>query len=156
MIYGREVTEQAGTTAHRREMFRLSSTDWHRFLGFPDVEDGLARIIGKRKCPFDEEAQAQNHRRRYQLSTVDMCDMMQKMTGMENITFRGNQAAVIQAIQRGASPIVATMPTGGGKSMCFMLPAFATGGLTVVVVPLLALRSDMMRRCQEAGISCVE
>jgi superfamily II DNA or RNA helicase len=156
MIYGREVTEQAGTTAHRREMFRLSSTDWHRFLGFPDVEDGLVRIIGKRKCPFDEEAQAQNHRRRYQLSTVDMCDMMQKMTGMQNITFRGNQAAVIQAIQRGASPIVATMPTGGGKSMCFMLPAFAAGGLTVVVVPLIALRSDMMRRCQEAGISCVE
>jgi hypothetical protein len=56
MIYGREVTEQAGTTAHRREMFRLSSTDWHRFLGFPDVEDGLAPVVGKRKAPFDEEA----------------------------------------------------------------------------------------------------
>lgn len=37
MIYRREVTEQAGTTGHRREMFRLSSTDWHRLLGFPDV-----------------------------------------------------------------------------------------------------------------------
>lgn len=48
------------------------------------------------------------------------------------------------------------MPTGGGKSMFFMLLAFVAGGLTVVVVPLIVLRSDMMRRCQEAGISCVE
>jgi hypothetical protein len=48
------------------------------------------------------------------------------------------------------------MPTGGGKSMCFMLPAFAVGGLTVVVVPLIALRGDMMQRCHQLGISCVE
>jgi hypothetical protein len=36
--------------------------------------------------------------------------LVQKMTGIDNITFRGNQAAVIQAIQRGASHIMATMP----------------------------------------------
>jgi superfamily II DNA helicase RecQ len=49
------------------------------------------------------------------------------------------------------------MPTGGGKSLLFMLPAFAEqGGTTVVVVPLIALRGDMKRRCQKLGISCVE
>jgi hypothetical protein len=42
MIYGRGITEQPGTTAHRREMFRLSSTDWHRFLGFVSTDDGGA------------------------------------------------------------------------------------------------------------------
>ncbi|KAB8229558.1 P-loop containing nucleoside triphosphate hydrolase protein [Aspergillus alliaceus] len=48
------------------------------------------------------------------------------------------------------------MPTGGGKSMLFMVPAFAgPGGTTIVVVPLVALRADMARRCQELGISCV-
>jgi superfamily II DNA helicase RecQ len=48
------------------------------------------------------------------------------------------------------------MPTGGGKSMLFMLPAWVSGGLTVVVVPLIALRQDLQKRCAVAGISCVE
>ncbi|PKX96294.1 uncharacterized protein P174DRAFT_509563 [Aspergillus novofumigatus IBT 16806] len=48
------------------------------------------------------------------------------------------------------------MPTGGGKSMLFMVPVFtAPGGTTIIVVPLIALRADMTRRCQELGISCV-
>ncbi|KAL2801580.1 P-loop containing nucleoside triphosphate hydrolase protein [Aspergillus granulosus] len=48
------------------------------------------------------------------------------------------------------------MPTGGGKSMLFMLPAYAApGGCTVVVVPLISLRSDLMKRCQGLGIQCV-
>jgi superfamily II DNA helicase RecQ len=63
---------------------------------------------------------------------------------------------VIQVIHSGASLVVAVMPTGGGKSMLFMLPAFAAGGLTVVVIPLLALRGDIQRRCYILRISCVE
>ncbi|KAH1712271.1 hypothetical protein KXX60_006462 [Aspergillus fumigatus] len=62
----------------------------------------------------------------------------------------------MRAIQQGESPVVAVMPTGGGKSMLFMVPVFtAPGGTTIVVVPLVALQADMMRRCQELGISCV-
>jgi superfamily II DNA or RNA helicase len=156
MAYGREVTERAGTTAQRREFFRLSSTDWHRFLGFPDVESGLGRLLGWRPSPFDQEAQQLQYQRRHRLMQVDAVDTLQRMMGEPNLTFRGQQAAVIQVIHSGASPVVAVMPTGGGKSMLFMLPAFAAGGLTVVVVPLLALRGDMQRRCHALGISCVE
>jgi superfamily II DNA helicase RecQ len=62
----------------------------------------------------------------------------------------------MKAIQDGASPVVAIMPTGGGKSMLFMLPAYAApGGCTIVVVPLLSLRADLMARCQALGIACV-
>ncbi|PKX88226.1 P-loop containing nucleoside triphosphate hydrolase protein [Aspergillus novofumigatus IBT 16806] len=69
--------------------------------------------------------------------------------------FRGVQDPAMRAIQRGESPVVAVMPTGGGKSMLFMVPAFAApGGTTIIVVPLVALRADMTRRCQELGISC--
>ena len=61
----------------------------------------------------------------------------------------------MRAIQQGVSPVVVVMPTGGGKSILFMLPAWVGGGLTVVVVPLIALRQDMVVRCEQLGISCV-
>lgn len=53
------------------------------------------------------------------------------------------------------------MSTGGGKSLLFMLPAWLArgkngglGGLSIIVVPLIALRQDMRRRCEELGIGC--
>ncbi|KAH2527256.1 hypothetical protein KXW97_002333, partial [Aspergillus fumigatus] len=56
MVYGRVMQEQAGSTAHRREMFRLSSTDWHQFLGFS--APGHPSILGKRKrAPWEDEAE---------------------------------------------------------------------------------------------------
>jgi superfamily II DNA helicase RecQ len=71
--------------------------------------------------------------------------------------FRGVQREAISAITVGESPVVVVMPTGGGKSLLFMLPDFAEqGGTTVVVVLLIALRGDMKRRCQKLRISCVE
>ncbi|KAJ5302427.1 hypothetical protein N7476_009226 [Penicillium atrosanguineum] len=156
MIYGREVSEQAGTTAHRREMFRLSSTDWHRFLGFPSSEDPLARVLGKRKrSPWESTADEARSQRRWQLRETDMTEAVRRMTGDDQMQFRGVQGPAIQAIQHGASPVVAVMPTGGGKSMLFMLPAWVAGGLTVVVVPLIALRADLQDRCTTLGISCV-
>jgi superfamily II DNA helicase RecQ len=85
-----------------------------------------------------------------------MTQALQQMTGNDQFQFRGVQGQAMQAIQHGISPIVAVMPTGGGKSMLFMLPAWVSGGLTVVVVPLIALRGDLKRRCVQAGISCVE
>ena len=63
----------------------------------------------------------------------------------------------IQAIIDGESPVVAVMPTGAGKSMLFMLPAWAEQGrTTIVVVPLVALWGDMARQCKELGILCTE
>ncbi|KAH3277027.1 hypothetical protein KXV19_006590 [Aspergillus fumigatus] len=60
----------------------------------------------------------------------------------------------LHAIQHGESPIIAVMPTGGGKSMLFMLPAYIEpSGTTVVVIPLIALRQDFQRWCQQLNIS---
>ncbi|KAK4456537.1 hypothetical protein QBC42DRAFT_190774, partial [Cladorrhinum samala] len=54
------------------------------------------------------------------------------------------------------SPVVVVMGTGGGKSILFMLPARCLGGLMVVVVPLVLLRSDIKDRCDQLGIKCVK
>lgn len=155
MVYGRGIQEQAGTTAHWREMFRLSSTDWHQFLGFR--VPAPPSTLGKRKqAPWEDEAEVSQMERRHQLATMDMEAAAQRMTRQPTMRFRGFQDPAIRAIQRGESPVVAVMPTGGGKSMLFMVPAFtAPGGTTVVVVPLVALQADIQRRCQQLGISCV-
>lgn len=48
------------------------------------------------------------------------------------------------------------LPTGAGKSLCFMLPVILMGGIVVVVFPLLSLMSDQQRRCEEAHIECYQ
>jgi superfamily II DNA or RNA helicase len=90
------------------------------------------------------------------LREMDAEAQLKRMMG-QDAAFRGVQAEAIQAITAGESPVVVVMPTGAGKSLLFMLPAWAEqGGTTVVVVPLIALRGDMKRRCKTLGISCAE
>ncbi|KAH2211017.1 hypothetical protein KXW71_006562, partial [Aspergillus fumigatus] len=130
MVYGRVMQEQAGSTAHQREMFRSPPS-----------------ALGKRKrAPWEDEAEVSRMERRHQLAIMDLEAAAQRMTGRPDMRFRGVQDPAMRAIQRGESPV----------SMLFMVPAFAApGGTTIVVVPLVALRADMTRRCQELGISCV-
>lgn len=90
------------------------------------------------------------------MATIDLEAAAQHITRQPNIQFWGVQDPAMQAIQQGESPVVAVMPTGGGKSMLFIVPAFAApGGTTIIIVPLVALQADMMRRCQELSISYV-
>jgi superfamily II DNA helicase RecQ len=87
---------------------------------------------------------------------MDSSKQLKRMMG-DKAEFRGVQKAAIEAIAAGESPVVAVMPTGAGKSLLFMLPAFAEqGGTTIVVVPLIALRGNMKQRGKKLGISCVE
>src|SRR6187401_783257 len=49
--------------------------------------------------------------------------------------------------------VFAVLPTGGGKSLCFQLPALVRSGLTVVVSPLIALMKDQVDALQAAGVT---
>src|ERR1019366_4088858 len=65
--------------------------------------------------------------------------------------FRPGQREAVEAALEGRDSLV-VMPTGGGKSLCYQLPALADQGLVVVVSPLIALMSDQLRRLEEAGV----
>jgi len=66
--------------------------------------------------------------------------------------FRPGQREAVQAALDGRDSLV-VMPTGGGKSLCYQLPALAGEGLVVVVSPLIALMADQLRRLREAGVN---
>jgi superfamily II DNA helicase RecQ len=65
--------------------------------------------------------------------------------------FRPGQREAVQAALDGRDSLV-VMPTGGGKSLCYQLPALADIGLVVVVSPLIALMSDQLSRLTGAGV----
>lgn len=66
-------------------------------------------------------------------------------------TFRDGQEEVVNCLLAGMS-VLAVMPTGAGKSLCFQVPALALGGLSVVVSPLVALMEDQVAALKLAGV----
>src|SRR4051794_32013953 len=69
--------------------------------------------------------------------------------------FRLGQRAVIEAVLRGED-VLAVMPTGAGKSLCFQIPSLLLPGPTVVVSPLLALMKDQRDRMEAEDISATK
>ena len=65
--------------------------------------------------------------------------------------FRGKQEAIVNALAGGESLMV-LMPTGGGKSLCYQIPALMREGVAVVVSPLIALMNDQVASLHVAGI----
>jgi ATP-dependent DNA helicase RecQ len=66
--------------------------------------------------------------------------------------FRGDQAAIIDWVVEGSDALV-LMPTGGGKSLCFQIPALVLPGTALVVSPLIALMQDQVEALRQSGVS---
>ena len=86
------------------------------------------------------------------LSSVssDPMEVLQRVFGYTS--FRGPQEAIVRHVIAGGSGLV-LMPTGGGKSLCYQVPALCRPGLAVVISPLIALMQDQVEALQQLGVA---
>jgi len=81
--------------------------------------------------------------------TADPAHILKTVYGYD--AFRGPQAGVIDHVMAGDNAFV-LMPTGGGKSLCYQIPAMARPGMGLVVSPLIALMADQVAALRQAGV----
>jgi ATP-dependent DNA helicase RecQ len=76
-------------------------------------------------------------------------DILRRVFGFAS--FRGDQAAIIDHVMAGGDALV-LMPTGGGKSLCYQIPALCRPGIGIVVSPLIALMQDQVEALRQLGV----
>jgi ATP-dependent DNA helicase RecQ len=82
-------------------------------------------------------------------SPADLTAALKRCFGFDH--FRPGQEAIVRDVLS-RRDVLALMPTGGGKSLCFQLPALLQPGVTLVVSPLIALMQDQVRQLENNGI----
>jgi ATP-dependent DNA helicase RecQ len=82
-------------------------------------------------------------------TTPNPAQVLQEVFGYG--AFRGPQAEIVSHVVGGGSALV-LMPTGGGKSLCYQIPALCRSGVGVVVSPLIALMQDQVEGLRQAGV----
>lgn len=149
------------------DAFRPLSPAWHRFLGV----DGTGRVrrtaiassmLRKRPVqasmsrlallPQEKEVRVENPRED-KIRTA-----LQQVLGTQGVSFRSvEQEQAMHAVLGRQNPLVAVLPTGGGKSLLFTVPAVVEQtGVTVVVVPYRELNNNLVERIQSSGVECIE
>jgi len=81
--------------------------------------------------------------------TTSPLETLQRVFGYES--FRGDQQAIIEHVVQGGDALV-LMPTGGGKSLCYQIPALVRPGTGVIISPLIALMQDQVDALLELGV----
>src|SRR5512143_1287629 len=76
-------------------------------------------------------------------------DLLQRVFGYPR--FRGAQQAIVEHVASGGDALV-LMPTGGGKSLCYQIPALLRDGVGIVVSPLIALMQDQVDALKQLGV----
>lgn len=79
-------------------------------------------------------------------------DILQQYWGFEN--FKEPQEAIITAVLQ-KQHVLALLPTGGGKSVCYQIPALINEGICIVVSPLIALMQDQVQQLKQKGIKAI-
>ena len=78
--------------------------------------------------------------------------ILKKYWGFDS--FRGSQAEIIETVMQ-QQDVLALLPTGGGKSVCYQVPALLRDGICIVVSPLVALIDDQVNGLKQKGIKAI-
>jgi len=181
--YGVTIDILKRLTAESLEIFGQVSHRWHKFLGCDKSSSLLSSPSGKKVEPIPrqdrEVKEGHPPRKRAKVTSLEALqagkigvkekekneeeeeeDMiiraLRAVLRNNNARFRSPQQeeAVRQAAAQ-QSPLVAVLPTGGGKSLVFMVPAMlASAGITIVVAPYAELKRQLVQRCVDAGLDC--
>ncbi len=108
------------------------------------VHAGVGFSFAKLKPPLQPKAES------------PMADLVAAQNLLRSVfgfaSFREGQAEIIETILAGRD-VLAVMPTGSGKSLCYQLPALLRDGLTVVVSPLIALMRNQVAQLRDYGVA---
>lgn len=164
-IYGGTINFERGLTDAGLQEYVKASRLWHQ-LCRPHM---LRQQAGHRRQASTQPVQSVHaplrqklahrerptrHRLRWGTEQVQYA-MQQLLPRATSVAFRSvHQEQLIEAIVTGCPEGVGVLATGEGKSWAFLLPScLPRAAMTIVVVPLAAPKADMVRRCEEAGIS---
>ena len=145
------------------DAFRTLSMAWHRFLGVDGQTDEAVEPSSRNKRRMRESMlglvglpkEKTVHKEDPRAETVHKA--LQQVLGKQDVGFRSvEQEQALYAVLDNQTPLVVVLPTGGGKSLLFTLPACIEEGVTVVVVPYRALIEDLVKRICDCGVDCIE
>ncbi|WP_406620454.1 DNA helicase RecQ [Pengzhenrongella sicca] len=121
--------------------------------GPPDVEDDAPPVAPRTQAaPSRAPRTSSAHIRRAPTSsapTRTSLEVLAQVFGYD--AFRGDQAEIIETVVAGGDALV-LMPTGGGKSLCYQIPALVRPGTGVVISPLIALMQDQVDALSTLGV----
>ncbi|KAK0831221.1 hypothetical protein LTS02_018274, partial [Friedmanniomyces endolithicus] len=135
-----------------------ASTLWQDFWGVETVLKGTKHGRAEQESRLTKRVALGVYQPRKPWSSEALLGGLQKLYGDANIAWRSDeQREALVRIMSWTEQVVAVLPTGAGKSLLFMLPCtLPDARITVLVVPLVALYGDMLRRIREMRIEHLE
>jgi superfamily II DNA helicase RecQ len=146
------------------DAFRALSTAWHRFLGVDGQGEEAVEASSRHKRRMRESISGQAELPKAKAVQIGderaetVHKALQQVLGKQDVRFRSaEQEQALYAVLDYQTPLVVVLPTGGGKSLLFTLPAcIEKTGVTIVVVPYRALIEDLVSRIRDSGVECIE
>ncbi|KAJ9625493.1 hypothetical protein H2203_004250 [Taxawa tesnikishii (nom. ined.)] len=135
-----------------------ASTLWQDFWGVETMLKGKKRKRDGEECRLKERLAKGVYRPRKPWSAEALLEGLRKLYGNQRMMWKSReQEQTLTTIMSWTEQVVAILPTGAGKSLSFMLPCtLPDAGITILIVPLVSLRADLLRRIRELNIAHLE